>query len=52
LPMAYGTFLDLFSNLNGDAYRAVFMMSLFLIAGSLLAILKVKFQFQFSGPTR
>jgi hypothetical protein len=52
LPMAYGFFLDLYSNLNGNAYRAVFLMSLFFIAGSLLAILKVKFQFALPDAAR
>ena len=51
LPMVYGSFLDHFSYLSGNAYRAIFIMSLFLIAGSLLAILKVQFKFQFASTT-
>jgi MFS transporter len=43
LPMAYGFFLDLFSHLNGDAYRVIFFMSILLIMGSLLAILNINF---------
>jgi len=44
LPMAYGYFLDLFSHLRGDSYRIVFLMSLVLVVGSLLTILRVDFQ--------
>jgi hypothetical protein len=44
LPMTFGTFLDYFSHLNGDAYRIVFLLSLGLILGSMFCILRVDFQ--------
>ena len=51
LPMSFGTFLDHFSHLNGDAYRIIFLLSLAIISGSLFCILRVDFQkSQSSGP--
>ncbi len=44
LPMAYGSFLDYFTHLNGDAYRIVFILSLGLILGCMFCILQVDFQ--------
>jgi len=44
LPMAFGSFLDYFSHLDGDAYRIVFLVSLGLILGSMFCILRVDFQ--------
>jgi len=44
LPLAFGSFLDYFSKLNGDAYRIVFVLSLGLILASMVCILRVDFQ--------
>ncbi len=44
LPMAFGSFLDHYSHLSGDAYRIVFFLSWGLILGSMLCILRVDFQ--------
>lgn len=44
IPMIYGQFLDRFSYLAGDAYRIIFVISMALVLGSLIAILRVNFQ--------
>lgn len=43
LPLAFGRFLDRFAWLEGDSYRIVFTVSVFLIAGTFFALMKVDF---------
>jgi len=44
LPMTFGSFLDHFSYLNGNAYRIIFLFSAGLILGSMFCIRRVDFQ--------
>lgn len=43
LPLATGKFLDRFSSLQGDAYRAVFLSAALLVVAALICILKTDF---------
>jgi hypothetical protein len=49
VPLIFGRFLDHFTWLNGDAYRIIFAVALFLIFGSLVCILRVDFKCKIKG---